>query len=166
MLNGNVTIYDKETDLIMVQYKQFNGIYYITLNDLIKLQEFRNERLAMANSVIEDRDELRILHERTGHVGKSMLVEAYRSRLVTGVHLPRKLYARKAVARQRKCNICSRIKLTRHQFRREKLRSVRFIGETVSTDLAVFPNCPSREGVQYVQTFTDHASKFVTAYMD
>ena len=40
VLDDNVTIYDKEIDLVMIQYKQINGIYYITLNDLIKLQEF------------------------------------------------------------------------------------------------------------------------------
>ena len=70
VLDDNVTIYDKETDLVMVQYKQINGIYYITLNDLIKLQEFRDERNAQVNAFMEDRDDLKILHERTGHVEK------------------------------------------------------------------------------------------------
>lgn len=36
--------------------------------------------------------------------------------------------------------------------------------ETVSTDLGVFMNCPSREGMHYVQKFTNYAHKFVTAY--
>jgi hypothetical protein len=35
---------------------------------------------------------------------------------------------------------------------------------SVSTDLGVFKNHAARDGTSYVQTFTDHASKYVTAY--
>jgi hypothetical protein len=93
VLDDNVTIHDKETDLVMVQYKKYDGIYYISLNDLVNLEKFRSEQNALVNSAIEDKDDLRMLHERTGHVGKSVLVEDCRIRLVTGVNLPRKFYA-------------------------------------------------------------------------
>ena len=63
-----------------------------------------------------------------------------------------------------KCHICSSVKLTRKSFRKEKKRSAKYVGELVSTDLGVFKNHEARDGTSYVQTFTDHASKYVTAY--
>lgn len=51
------------------------GIYYITLNDLIKLQKVIIERSTLKNA-FKDIDDLKILHELTVHVGKSKLIKA------------------------------------------------------------------------------------------
>jgi hypothetical protein len=64
-----------------------------------------------------------------------------------------------------KCHICRSVKLTRIAFQKEKKRSVKYVGEYVSTDLRVFKNQAARDGTCYVQIFTDHASKFVTVFV-
>jgi hypothetical protein len=46
----------------------------------------------------------------------------------------------------------------------EKKKSAKYVGELVSTDLGVFKNHAARNGTCYVQTSTDHASKYVTVY--
>ncbi len=38
------------------------------------------------------------------------------------------------------------------------------MGEMVSTDLGAFKNHAARDGTSFVQTFTDHTSKYVTVY--
>jgi hypothetical protein len=38
------------------------------------------------------------------------------------------------------------------------------LGDYISVDLAVFVNCPSREGYKYVACFTDHATKYSWVY--
>ncbi len=46
----------------------------------------------------------------------------------------------------------------------EKKRSAKYVGELASTDQGVFKNHAARDGTSYMQTFIDHASKYVTAY--
>jgi hypothetical protein len=116
------------------------------------------------NAAIEEEDELKLLHERTGHVNCSTLVEACRCKLVEGVNLPRKYYSKRSKMVKEKCHICSSVKLTRKSFKKEKKRNAKYVGELISTDLGVFKNHAARDGTCYVQTFTDHASKYVTAY--
>jgi hypothetical protein len=134
------------------------------LNDFIHLGEFAQVRHTHMNMALDDADELELTHERFGHVNESTLIEACRNRLVDGINLPRKWYASKRKGNRRICDICSKIKITRHSFNKAKENLVKKIGDLVSTDLVVFANCPSREGIKYVQTFTDHASKYVTAF--
>jgi hypothetical protein len=164
ILDDYCTIVDKDTDTTVVQTAAINGIYVIYLNQLINLQELKLEQGLKMNSAIEETDELKLLHERLGHINNSTLVEACRCKLVEGIHLPRKYYAKKSKIVKEKCHICSCVKLTRHAFRKEKKRSAKYVGELVSTDLGVFKNHAARVGTSYVQTFTDHASKNVTAY--
>ncbi len=115
------TIVDRETEAAVVQTAAINGIYVIYLNQLILLQELKLEQNMKMNAAIEEEDDLKLLHERTGHVNCStLLVEACRCRLVEGVSLPRKYYSKKSKIVKEKCHICASVKLTRHAFRKEK----------------------------------------------
>ena len=38
------------------------------------------------------------------------------------------------------------------------------LGAYISVDIAVFINCPSRQGYRYVVTFVDHATKMLWSY--
>ena len=59
------------------------------------------------------------------------------------------------------CDVCARSKTTKynfnkvHKFRGNKPRAY----EYVFVDIAVFVNCPSREGYKYVVGFTDYVTK-------
>ena len=53
-----------------------------------------------------------------------------------------------------------RAKITRQSFRKfHKVRG-KLLGDYISCDIAVFKNCPSREGYLYVIQFLDHATKY------
>ncbi len=116
------------------------------------------------NSAIEEQDEWKLLHERTGYVNCSTLVEACRCCFVEVVSLPRKYFAKRSKIVLEKCLICSSIKLTIKSFRKEKKRSAKYVEELLSTDLGVFKNRAAKDGMSYVQTFTDQAKKYVTDY--
>jgi hypothetical protein len=90
ILDDYCTIVDRETDVTVIQTASINGIYVIYLNQLIQLQELKLEQNLKMNAAIEEEDELKLLHKRTGHVNCSTLVEACRCKLVEGVNLPRK----------------------------------------------------------------------------
>ncbi len=97
ILDDYCTIVDQDTDATVVQTAAINEIYVIYLNQLILLQELKFEQNLKMNAAIEeDDDDLKLLHERTGHVSCSRLIEACRCRLVEGVHLPRKYYSKKS----------------------------------------------------------------------
>lgn len=131
----------------MVQTAAINGILIIYLNQLILLQELKLERNLKMNSGIEEEDELKLFHKRTGHVDCSTLVEACRYRLVEGVSSPRKYYSKKSKIVKERCNICASVKLTRKSLKEEKKRSAKYVvGELVSTDLGVFKNHAARDG--------------------
>ncbi len=114
----------------MVQSAAINGIYVIYLNELIHLQELKIEKNLKMNSAIEEEDDhLKLLHERTGHVNCTSLVEACRCRLVEGVSLPRKYFNKRSKLVRDKCHICSSVNLTRKSFRKEKKWSAKYVGE-------------------------------------
>lgn len=159
-----LTVIDREKDITLLRSPQINGIYLIKLNELIFLQELKLNETVQMNHVMEGINELDLIHERTGHVGKSILLEACRCKLVNGITLPRKYFGKKTVINKTKCDICSKIKLTRKAFRKERTRNAVEVGEVISTDQGVFRNFPSKEGFKYVQTITDHASKYVCVY--
>jgi hypothetical protein len=99
------------------------------------------------NSRIEEEDELKLFHKRTGHVDCSTLVEACRCRLVEGVSSPRKYYSKKSKIVKERCHICASVKLTRKSLKEEKKQSAKYVvGELVSTDLGVFKNHAARDG--------------------
>jgi hypothetical protein len=102
------------------------------------------------NSAIEETDDLKLLHERVGHVNCTTLVEACRCRLVEDVDLPRKYYSKRSKIAKEKCKICSCVKLTRKSFRKEKKRSPKYVGKLVSTDPGIFKNHAARDGTCYV----------------
>ena len=62
------------------------------------------------------------------------------------------------------CDVCARAKITRASF--SKIHSVRGqnLGNYISCDIAVYKNCPSREGYLYVVQFLDHATKYAWVY--
>ncbi len=68
ILDDFCTIVDKVTDATVVQTAAINGIYVIYLNQLILLQELKLEQNLKMNAAIEEEDELKLLHERTGHI--------------------------------------------------------------------------------------------------
>ncbi len=112
---------DRETYVAVVQSAVINGICVIYLNELIHLQELNLEQNLKMNSAIEEKeDELKLLHERTGYVNCSTLVEACRCHLVDGVSLPPKYFNKRPKIVREKCHICSGIKLTRKLFRKKK----------------------------------------------
>lgn len=78
---------------------------------------------------------LQLLHEQTGHANESTLIEACRNRLISGINLHRKMHAKIIKVVRRKCDICSRIKVTRHSINEVKNHVVKEIGDFVSTDL-------------------------------
>ena len=102
---------------------------------------------------------LELQHERTGHGNKNMLVEAQKSLLVSGLKISDQHIRKFNKSDTHVCDICARAKGTRHSFNKmHKIRGSR-LGDYVSVDIAVFINCPSREGFKYVAGFTDHATK-------
>ena len=109
-------------------------------------------------------DVLGLMHERTGHQNKRSLIECVKSRLVTGLQIEDKHIRKFKQDDRHLCDICARSKLTRTIFK--KLHTVRgqALGDYISVDIAVFVNCPSREGYKYVACFTDHATKFSWVY--
>ena len=48
----------------------------------------------------------------------------------------------------------------------QKIHAIRGqrLGDYISADIAVFINCPSREGYRYVLQFLDHATKYSWVY--
>ncbi len=82
ILDDYCTIVDRDTDATVVQTAAINGIYVIYLNQLIHLQELKLEQNLKMNSAVEEEDDLKLLHERTGHVNWSTLIEACRCKLV------------------------------------------------------------------------------------
>jgi hypothetical protein len=107
----------------------------------------KSEHELQMKSAIEEEDELKLLHERTGHANCSTLLEACRFRLVEGVNLPTKYYSKKFKLVKEKCKTCSCIKLIRHSFRKEKKKSAKYVGVLVSTDLGVFKNHEARDRI-------------------
>jgi hypothetical protein len=80
ILDDYCTIVDRDTDATVVQIAAINGMYVIYLNRLIHLQELKLEQNLKNNCSIEEENELKLLHERTGHVNCSTLIDAYRCR--------------------------------------------------------------------------------------
>ena len=100
-------------------------------------------------------DVLGLIHERTGHLNKRTIIECVKSKLVRGLQIEEKHIRKYKKEDKHVCDICARAKLTRMSFNK-----IHYI----SVDLAVFVNCPSREGYKYVACFTDHATKYSWVY--
>ena len=109
-------------------------------------------------------DVLGLMHERTGHQNKRSLIECVKSRLVTGLKIENKHIRKYKQDDRHVCDICARSKLTRTIFKKFHTIRGHALGDYISVDIAVFVNCPSREGYKYVVCFTDHATKFSWVY--
>ena len=104
------------------------------------------------------------MHERTGHFHKRGLIECVKSRIVDGLKIENKDIRKFRESDKQVCDICARAKATRKPF--QKIHAIRGkeLGDYISVDIAVFLNCPSREGYRYVATFIDHATKMLWSY--
>ena len=110
------------------------------------------------------KDMIGLMHDRTGHAHNNLLVQCEKSLLVTGLKISDKHIRKFISADTPVCDICARSKLTRTIFNKTHKIRGKELGDYVSTDVAVFINCPSREGYKYVVGFTDHATKFCWIY--
>ena len=101
-------------------------------------------------------DLLTLFHERTGHCNKRTLIEGVKSKLFKGLKLKDKDFRKFSESDKHVCDICARAKMTRMVFNKiHAIRGVK-VGDYISVDIAVFINCPSREGFKYVACFVDH----------
>ena len=57
------------------------------------------------------------------------------------------------------CHWCAMAKIQRNSFRRKDEPQATMFCELIVADIAVYINCPSREGVRYVLRFTCAATK-------
>ena len=87
-----------------------------------------------------------------------------KSKLVTGLQIEDKHIRKFKQDDRHVCDICARSKLTRTIFQKSHAIRGTELGDYISVDIAVFVNCPSREGYKYVVCFTDHATKFSWVY--
>ena len=62
------------------------------------------------------------------------------------------------------CDVSARAKITQVLF--SKIHKIRDkeLGNYISCDIAVFKNCPSKEGFLYVVQFLDHSTKYAWVY--
>ena len=113
-----------------------------------------------------DIDPLDLLHQRTGCTANGKLIEAYRNLLATDTGLKRYHLTKKAnnAGYRHKnfvCGTCARSKITRRSFKIKPTITHTHFLDKVTCDIAVYLNCPSREGHRYVITFTDEATKMI-----
>ena len=109
-------------------------------------------------------DLLTLMHNRTGHCNVRTLIESHKSKLVKGLKIEDSHIRKFIQSDKHVCDVCARAKLTRMSFR--KIHAIRGqrLGDYISADIAVFLNCPSREGYRYVLQFLDHATKYSWVY--
>ena len=62
------------------------------------------------------------------------------------------------------CDVCARSKMARLSFNKVHIVRGNLLGDYISCDIAVFKNCPSRDGYLYVIQFLDHATKYCWVY--
>ena len=107
---------------------------------------------------------LRLLHDRTGHGNENMLIAAHKEKLISAMKFNDKELRKYALKDKLLCDICARAKIRRVSF--NKLHKIREknIGDYISCDIAVFKNCESRKGYQYVLAFMDYATKWCWLY--
>ena len=107
---------------------------------------------------------LGLVHECTGHLNKRSIIECVKSKLVKGLQVEDKHIRNYVKDDKHVCDVCARAKLTRMSF--AKIHRIRgtALGDYISVDLAVFINCPSREGIKYVACFLDHGTKMSWVY--
>ena len=78
---------------------------------------------------------LNLFHNRCGHGNKRMLIEAAKSKLITGLKLSDKHPRKYQKSDRRVCDVCARANITRVSF--SKLYKIRGenLGDYVSSDL-------------------------------
>ena len=161
---------DSGNEVLTGEYDEHGGMPYVDLMEVLNLPN-----VSMCNQMEEvnlsdntGQDALDRLHERTGHVSKSKLIEAHRHMLFRGSGLQRHHLskAKEKSCKKPLCKWCAKAKITRHSFKsrdNEELSAVRFL-ERVTADISVYLNCESRQGYKYVLLFTDLATKMIWEY--
>jgi hypothetical protein len=109
-------------------------------------------------------DVLGLMHERMGHFHKRGLIECVKSKIINGLKIEDKDIRKFRESDKQVCDICARAKATRKSFKKSLVTRGKEIGDFISVDIAVFINCPSRQGYKYVATFIDHATKMIWSF--
>ena len=91
-------------------------------------------------------------------------MECVKSKFVSGLKIEDKDIRKFIKSDKHVCDICARAKATRKSFKKIHAIRGKKLGEFISVDIAVFVNCPSREGFRYVVTFINHATKMLWSY--
>ena len=104
------------------------------------------------------------MHNRTGHCNIKTLIECHKLKYVKGLKIEDSHIRKFVNSDKHVCDVCARAKITRMSFK--KIHSIRGkrLGDYISADIAVFLNCPSRDGYRYVVQFIDHATKYSWVY--
>ena len=143
-----------------------NGVesFYLSLfvSDLsVKLTD--SQPIALLGSSTTT-DLLTLMHNRTGHCNIKTLIECQKSKLVKGLKIEDKHIRKFVNSDKHVCDVCARAKITRMAFKKTHAIRGKRLGDYISVDVAVFLNCPSREGYRYVVQFLDHATKHSWVY--
>jgi hypothetical protein len=92
------------------------------------------------------------------------LIEASKSKLVDGLKIENRHIRKFNNSDKHVCDVCARAKITRISFKKTHRLRGNKLGDYISCDIAVFKNCPSREGFLYAVQFLDHGTKFAWVY--
>ncbi len=92
------------------------------------------------------------------------LIESHKSKLVKGLKIEDSHIRKFNKSDKHVCDVCVRAKITRMAFKKVHAFRAKHLGDYISVEIAVFINCPSREGYRYVVQFLDHATKHSWVY--
>ena len=160
MLFDKVEIVRLDTREVVLTGQLVRGMPCILLDELWSLKNLSSEINSLSHKV--DIDELELLHDRSGHFNHGALIEGHKRMLFTGSGLKPKHLRQKI--KKCLCGWCARAKITRVSFQPRDEPSSTIFGEFIVTDIAVYLNCPSIEGVKYVLQFTCVATKWFYSY--
>jgi hypothetical protein len=115
------------------------------------------------------REPMELLHERTAHCSRSVLIEGFKRDLFKTPLLNRTHLSKKHMKKVNKtlCNACGLSKMTRMSFKEkdpDELHAMYFC-QKWTADITVYVNCPTREGYKYVLVITDVATKWFWEFL-
>lgn len=158
--------HDSDASVAMNRVTNSSNIYYSSFSrDLSScaLMTAASKPIAYLGSSTTT-DLLTLMHNRTGHGNLRMLIEACKSKLVHGLKIEDRHIRKFVNSDKHVCDVCARAKITRVSFKKVHRIRGNKLGDYISCDIAVFKNCPSREGYLYVVQFLDHGTKFSWVY--
>jgi hypothetical protein len=106
-------------EVVLVAEYHENGMPYVELVDLLDLPNIISEQGGEEVLLTDDmgEDQLDLLHRRAAHFSRSVVIEAYRRRLISGTGLQRK-HLSKTYQKKNKClcKACALSKIKRESF--------------------------------------------------